>query len=50
MIKRIFKLIQKQLDWLRSQRAFGKQRRAQERRATNLAVALTCTGALRRHA
>jgi hypothetical protein len=49
MIKAISKAIKAQINWWKNQIAFGEQRRRQEARASSLAVALTCTGALRRH-
>lgn len=48
MLKRILKMINRQLGWWRSQIAFGAQRRQQEARATSIAVAMCCTGVLRR--
>lgn len=50
MIKRILNALKAQLNWWRNQAAFGEQRRLHAARATSVAVAMTCTGALRRQA
>ena len=49
MFRAILKTVKAQINWWKNQLAFGDQRRLQEARATSAAVAMACTGALRRH-
>lgn len=48
ILKRIVTAIKNQIIWWKTRAAFSEQRRQQELRATSVAVAMTCTGALRR--
>lgn len=50
MLRAISKAVKAQFNWWKNRKAFGAQRRLQELRASNMAVALACTGALRRQA